>query len=278
MERNYFEIEEINDYYIQIKIFRSCTRDEIYNAFHLSKSIRYSINEQLPYKLNQYESYVILYNDREIHKNSLRSLEIIYEDEILIAVNKPPFLLVHDDGNNHDSLQDQVNHYLGHSTQALHRLDYQTSGIVLFSKHKFFQPLLDKMISSHLQTKEYYCLVEGYQPSTEVHLPIARNRHTNGMICHKNGKEAHTYINHIKTINDQSLLDVKITTGRKHQIRVHCATLGHPIINDPLYGHIIDQRGMLLQHFHFAFKHPLTNEDINLSLPMDKRFEDNDTK
>lgn len=205
---------------------------------------------------------------------------IVYEDEICLIANKPSYLLVHNDGNNRDNLQEQVNIHLyqngwPYQSQAIHRIDYQTSGLVLFSKFPFFQGLFDEIISTHAIEKKYYALLQGnvaFKTKT-IQLPIGKDRHINNkMRIHTKGKEATTHLKKIKNFSTSCLVEANIETGRKHQIRVHCQAIGHPIINDPIYGTIQDQRGLMLQNHYLKFKHPITEEYICVDIPVDPRF------
>lgn len=275
MKNSWFKIEYLDAYQMRLVILEDCTKQEIYQHFHISKS------KQKHYPLNTFYKK----NDRCLiefpmdiisHKVD-KTIDIVYIDDILCVVNKPPFLLVHEDGISNDDLQGRLNNYLyengyPHSAQAVHRIDYETSGIVLFCINPFFQAMMDSIFQSHELIKEYECIIDRPFPYNELTIskPISRNRHdAKKMIVHPKGKEA---ISHIKRISDKHLR-VRIETGRKHQIRVHLSNLGYPIVNDPLYGHIQDSRGLLLQNRHLVFLHPLTKERIDIKLDLDKRFD-----
>ena len=200
----------------------------------------------------------------------------------MIAVYKPPFLLVHDDGNTKDTLQTRVNYYLEqegwpYASQAIHRIDYECSGIVLFSKFPFFQGMWDSLIESHDCIKEYYTMVEGILPFQKktIRKPISRNRHNaKAMIVHPKGKESITHVQVLKKYKNSTLCKVRIETGRKHQIRVHMSSISHPIINDPIYGHMYNKDGLYLQNFHMEFVHPILKEKVNIEIQKDKRIKE----
>lgn len=274
MKNEYFEIEYLDAYQMRLKILKDCTKQNIYQSFHISKSKQALYPLRSTYRKN--ERCIIEFPIQEIIHKIKKSIDIVYIDEILCIVNKPPFLLVHDDGVRNDDLQGRLNQYLfengfPHSSQAVHRIDVETSGLVLFCINPFFQAMLDSMFQNHHVIKEYECIVDKSFPYNHlmVNQPISRNRHdAKKMIVHPKGKEA---ISHIQKISDRHL-KVKIETGRKHQIRVHLASLGFPIMNDPLYGKVSNDKGLMLQNRHLVFTHPLTDEAIDVQLDLDQRF------
>lgn len=274
------KIHYIDAYQLMFECLEQTSKEEMIEFFHLSKKAqkKYHFPSQNIY--HKKERITITFPIEYFEINKMKEIEVIYEDEMLLVVNKPPFLLVHSDGQKDDSLQDRVNYYLDqnqwpHKAQALHRLDYETSGLVLFSKNPFFQPCFDAMIASHQLKKQYLCIVEGQFPyrKKRIEKNIARNRHNaKAMIVHPNGKKAQTDIICIAQSNNCSLLKVWIKTGRKHQIRVHCSSIDYPLINDSIYGHVKDHRGLLLQAQCIEFIHPINQETIHLQLAMDSRF------
>lgn len=277
---NEFLFLYLDAYQMQILPQQDGSNQDFIQAFHLSKrkATQYPIPTQ--YKAHQLITIFFPLDNQPIISTSSNPLSIVYEDDILLVVNKPPFLLVHEDGNGSPSLQDQVNAYLyqcgwPHKAQACHRIDFETSGLVLFCKNPFFQGMLDHLFRSHEMQKKYRCLVKGKFPANikEANYSIGRNRHKNAMIIHPHGKPAHTQFQRIQATPFISFLHVKLLTGRKHQIRVHCAHLSHPIINDPLYGQKEDDQGLMLQNYQMEFVHPLTKKNLVLTLPIESRFE-----
>ena len=207
-------------------------------------------------------------------------INILYEDNYCIVVNKPPYQLIHGDGNETDTLQARVNYYLQQKdwpyyAQAVHRIDYETSGIVLFCKMPLLQNYYDQQFRNHTTIKQYLLVVEGKFPhkQKDIRLPLGKDRHqANKMVVCRNGKDSFTHIERIKVMQNETLLKATIHTGRKHQIRVHLSHMGYPIKNDSLYGHKKNQQALCLQSYHLAFKQPFQKEPVDLTLPLDPRF------
>lgn len=205
---------------------------------------------------------------------------IVYEDDWCLVANKKPFLLVHGDGQSEDTLTARVNAYLQQNNarfpaQPVNRIDLEASGLVLFSKHPLVKAGLDRQFEDGTAHKEYLAVVDGRVDNREIDInnPIARNRHeAEKMMVYKKGKPAHTHVSRLKLFDDKSLIRAVISTGRKHQIRVHLSNIGYPIMNDPLYGIVRNNRGLMLQAYRLSFLQPFTQEKIDVELDMDTRF------
>ena len=132
----------------------TATSQEIFETFCISK------NHKKHLKIDENNKTIYFnYPEKEVEIN-YEPVNILYEDAFLIAAFKPPFLLVHDDGNSQDTLQARINGYLQlngnkYPAQAIHRIDYETSGLVLFCKHPFFQAYCDKNMEEHHIKKEF---------------------------------------------------------------------------------------------------------------------------
>ncbi|MCF0260667.1 MAG: RluA family pseudouridine synthase [Erysipelotrichaceae bacterium] len=208
------------------------------------------------------------------------AVPVVYEDDWCLVANKKPFLLVHGDGNTEDTLTARVNAYLAQegwpfAAQPVNRIDYEASGLVLFCKHPLVQSYFDRQMEDGTAKKEYLAVVEGRVNNREIDInnPIARNRHeADKMMVYSKGKPAHTHISRLKLFNDKSLVKAVISTGRRHQIRVHLSNLGYPILNDPLYGIVRNNKGLMLQAYRLEFRQPFTHETITAELDMDTRF------
>ncbi len=238
-------IKEINENYL----LYYQTSEELFDNLFISKTQKKYLT------INENKKMISFHYPTKKIETSFVPVEIIYEDETLLVVNKPPFLLVHTDGQAEDTLQARVNGYLqlkGYTlwAQAIHRIDYETSGLVLFCKHPFFQAYFDHIMQTHEIQKEYIAIVDkntNYK-NKKITSYISRDRHNaKRMIINPKGKQCISIFNTLLNFDTYSLLKIEIKTGRKHQIRVQCQSLNHPIINDPLYGKVINNDGLYLQ-------------------------------
>lgn len=208
---------------------------------------------------------------------------IIYEDEVLLACDKPAGVLVHGDGTGRRTLTDLVADHLASEgraatrPQAVQRLDVETTGLVLFSLDRSTQPALDAQVAGHGMEKAYLAVVAGRFPWRErdVRAPIGRDRHDARRMraCRPGqGKPAQTRVRLIASRGGSSLLLVELGSGRRHQIRVHLASLGFPIVGDALYGGARSTRGLLLHAWRETLDHPVTGERLRLETPWPERL------
>ena len=208
------------------------------------------------------------------------NLNILYEDDGMLILNKPPFLPVHPSMNHYeDSLSNGVKYYfksigLKRKIRPVNRLDKNTSGIVIFAKNEYVQECLIKQMKLGSFVKEYIALVEGVINTEQViDAPIARKEKSIIERCVDiNGDNAITIIKPLKTFNNYSLIKCILKTGRTHQIRVHTEYIGHPILGDDLYGNksnLINRQA--LHSYKIIFIHPITNKKIEIetNLPDD---------
>ena len=207
------------------------------------------------------------------------NLDILYEDDYLLAINKPFGTVVHPSSNHlSKTLANGVKHYLNNNKKirAINRLDRDTSGIVLFAKNEYIQEL---MITNTKIEKEYLALTIGKLPKDKDTLtfPIARKE---GSIMEREvnieGQSAITHYGVIRYIEDKniSLVHLKLETGRTHQIRVHLAYIGNSILGDSLYGcetNLINRQA--LHAYKTSFKHPITKEKIKIEAPLPNDIE-----
>lgn len=275
-----FTIVSIHRNTIQFKVQTTCTLEDLFQTFCISKARKkYFLCRETIFEPNKiYTIYTQIKQDEMPCID--QSIDIVYEDNLLLIVNKPTDLLVHTDGNTIDTLTARVHYYalieqLPFYPMPLHRIDKETSGLVLYSKQPFFHAFFDQQIAEHHIKKTYLAIVKGNFPfkTKQITKPIARNRHNaKKMMCIQSGKPAHTKITRVSAKRNTSLLKVKITTGRKHQIRVHLQSLGYPIYNDPLYGTIYDNRKLLLESYQVTFFDPIQKKSIEVTAPIDLRF------
>ena len=228
------------------------------------------------------------------------NLEVLYQDDYLLAVNKPAGIIVHADGTHEPSLTELVCEKLRalesssqidlSQVQALNRLDRETTGIVLFSLKKETQAQFDQLIASKELSKEYLAAVKGALEPTKLLIDkaIGKDRHdAQKMRISATGKPSQTEVRLIKVTSSvqgqtQSLLLVNLLTGRKHQIRVHLSSLGFPLVGDTLYGGVSSlQRGakkkrkaqpLMLHAYRVEFIHPVTSAKIVIKTDIPERF------
>ena len=189
-------------------------------------------------------------------------IEILYEDQDMMILNKPKSLLVHTDGNTIDTLTNRVAYHkkdYPYQILPVHRLDYETSGLLIFAKHPLAHAFLSHQFEERQVEKKYIALVEGVVSKDKdvIDLPIARDRHSEKQRVSKDGKRATSIYRVIKRFNSETLCEVMIIGGRKHQIRVHMASIGHPVVGDKLYGHLRKNHSMMCLEFTACkFIHP----------------------
>ena len=209
-------------------------------------------------------------------------LRIIYEDEVLLACDKPAGILVHADGTGARTLTDIVAEHLAAEgrtahPQAVQRLDVETTGLVLFSLDKATQGALDAQVAGHGMRKRYLAVVAGRFPwaNRVVNAPIGRDRHDarRMRVCRPGqGKSAETRVTRLSEKGGRSLLLVELVTGRRHQIRVHLASLGFPLVGDALYGGARSASGLLLHAWSEDVIHPVSGERLHLETAWPERL------
>jgi 23S rRNA pseudouridine1911/1915/1917 synthase len=216
-----------------------------------------------------------------------QSLDILFEDEHILLINKPAGLVVHPaPGHEQGTLVDALlaRHLSLPSTPdasdfqrpgIVHRLDKDTSGLLIIAKTSHALLHLAQQFQTHTIIKRYLALVEGHLPVTEgaIEAPIGRHpQHRQRMtITAQRGRQAHTLFWVEHEYSRFTLLRVQIITGRTHQIRVHFAAIGHSVAGDILYGHPQQQQQsprLFLHATELRFIHPLTNEELTFSAPL----------
>lgn len=202
---------------------------------------------------------------------------LAYEDDFLLIIDKPAGMLVHPTVSERGTtLYDYVKAYYEASGIAagihpVSRLDRNTSGLVIFAK----EPVVQHWLSQQQVAKEYLALACGRFESREgiIEAPIARKEGSIIERCvdYTRGKYAKTAYEVLASYGNHTLLRVRLFTGRTHQIRVHLASIGHPLVNDNLYGTPGPQARHALHAYRLAFKHPVSDVflEITRSLPND---------
>lgn len=211
------------------------------------------------------------------------NLEILYEDEGILIINKPPFVPVHPSMDHFkDSLSNGIKYYfnsigLKRKIRPVNRLDKNTSGIVIFAKNEYIQECLIKQMKLGTFKKEYLALVKGTLNKNKqtINEPIARKQDSIIERCiSQDGDKAITEVELIKTFDGYSLIKCNLKTGRTHQIRVHMSHIGHPILGDDLYGKkstLINRQA--LHAYRITFIHPINKNKIEIVAKIPKDIE-----
>lgn len=240
------------------------------------------------YLVNIGDKIIINYQEEDPLENlkpSNKKVDIVYEDDDLLVINKESGMVVHPaPGNYEDTL---VNALIGKYNLSnngfrpgiVHRLDKDTSGLMLVAKNDYIHEKLSKMISEKVVERYYLALVEGtfnHETGT-IDAPIGRDpKYREKMtVTSMNSKNAITHFKVLETFNNYTLIECKLETGRTHQIRVHMKYINHPVVNDPLYGKCFDKEfGQLLHSYKIKFPHPRTNKILEFEIkPSDKFME-----
>jgi 23S rRNA pseudouridine1911/1915/1917 synthase len=213
-------------------------------------------------------------------------LDIVYEDKDLLVVNKAAGMVVHPAPGHHDDtlVNALVARYPGIMSGdsglrpgVIHRLDKDTSGLIIIARNAVTQSALAGQMKRHEIVKRYLALVDGIVALDKgsIDAPIGRNpRHRQQMaITVVRSREARTHFRVLEHFNRHTLLLLELATGRTHQIRVHLKAIGHPIVGDPVYGSGSVNRGFALKRqflhaYQIKFAHPTTGKVVNLEAPL----------
>ena len=225
----------------------------------------------------------------EIKKEDI-PLDIVYEDEDLIIVNKPQGLVVHPSVGHYDGTL--VNAIMYHTDDLsgingvmrpgiIHRIDKDTSGLICIAKNDNAHKFLSAQLKDHTMHREYLALVSGVikENHGEINLPIGRDKNNRQKMCvtRENSKEAITYFDVLKRFEEYTFVACKLKTGRTHQIRVHLAYIGHPVEGDTVYGkrkQKLYQNGQLLHAYKLTLIHPKTKKEMTFEAPLPDYFKE----
>lgn len=277
-----------------IRIDKYLKENTKYSREYITKLIKE--NNVLVNNKNVKPSYQVRIDDliiiKEIKENSKvipvkMNLEIVYEDDYLMVINKQSGLVVHPGYGNKDNTL--VNGLLYYTTKLsdiageerrgiVHRLDKNTSGLMIVCKDNKTHELLQKDFQAKKIYREYYALLVGQfkNDSAFIDAPIGRSKkHFQQMEVKEGGREAQTNLKVIKRYKDYTLVSLVLNTGRTHQIRAHMKYIGYPIYNDPVYTNSkTTSFGQFLHSKIIKFNHPITNKKIELEIPLPKYFQD----
>lgn len=234
---------------------------------------------------------LIIINDYEENSDIVPEnihLDIIYEDDYLLVINKPSGMVVHPAPGNYTGTL--VNALMYHCNSLstvngtirpgiVHRIDADTSGLLLVAKNDMVHNDLAEQISKKSVVRKYVCLVHGVieEESATIDAPIGRDAHDRKKMCvtGDNSKEAVTHIRVLERYRKATLIECVLETGRTHQIRVHMNYINHPVVNDPVYGYNkLDDKdfGQMLHAKEIGFVHPVTKEFMDFKVDPPKKF------
>ena len=288
---NYFQI----DTYFHAKITKTMHKKtivEVLQTYGVATSkIKYLMDHQCcyvngeqldanqPLKINDYISIDIGYFETLQYPPDPYPLDILYEDDYMLIINKPSGYIVYPETHfGHSTIANFVANYylkegLNLSIRHCHRLDKDTTGCLIFAKDMITHSAMGKYFENHQIEKTYWAYVEGrIEEKGTIHFPIGKDRHINGkMVVFSKGKKSTTWYKPLSIQKDRTLIEVKIDTGRTHQIRVHLSTIGHPLVGDRLYGAKTNQK-ILLHCKTMSFLHPITFQKLYIDAPIPDDF------
>ncbi|MHA7963748.1 RluA family pseudouridine synthase [Paenibacillus sp. CAU 1782] len=242
------------------------------------------------YKLNhedQVQVDVPAAEDPEIEAENI-PLDIVYEDSDVIVINKPRGMVVHPaPGHTSGTV---VNALMYHCQDLsgingvlrpgiVHRIDKDTTGLLMAAKNDLAHVSLAEQLKEHSVSRTYIALVHGNMPHDQgtVDAPIGRDSQDRKLfaVTDRNSKEAVTHFTVMERLGDYTLLELKLETGRTHQIRVHMKYIGYPMAGDPVYGRskTVDLNGQALHAAELGFTHPRSGERLHFEAPLPDDFQ-----
>ena len=242
------------------------------------------------YKVKEGDLITYEYEEKESNLNLKPyefKLDIIYQDDDLLVINKPKGLVVHPgSGHENDTLVNaliynkiELSTVNGlHRVGIVHRIDKDTSGLLLICKNDYVHNEIAKQLKTHSMHREYIALVDGVilEDNGKIIGKIGRDKENRlkMAIDPKNGKEAITHFKVLKRYQKYTLIDCTLETGRTHQIRVHMSYIHHPIVGDTLYkgSNQLYDNGQLLHAYRLTFFHPILKKEMSFTCPLPSYF------
>lgn len=252
-------------------------------------TLKSSILRKPHHKVREGDELNISIEEKKAHTLEAEDLplDIVYEDEDLAVINKQAGMVVHPAPGNysHTLVNALLYHFKNLSDISpqrpgiVHRLDKDTSGLLVVAKNNPAHLALAKQFATHTIQRKYVALVKGKMEFDEniIELPIARHPHKRknmSVAFSEKAKYAKTYYRTLKRLKDAALLELRPFTGRTHQLRVHLAFLGHPVLGDTKYGKNNEFGRLALHAESIGFTHPRTNKFVEFSCDMPKEFKD----
>ena len=214
------------------------------------------------------------YQYQKVQLGQAQNVTVLYEDEHMIVVDKKVGIKTHpNQPNENGTLQNDVAAYLaqqgeGAFPHVVHRLDKETSGVVLFAKNPFVLPILGRLLEQKEIFRKYQAIVEGrLDKDLTIRKKIGRHRHDRRKrtIDERNGQEAITHVKVYQANKNQSQIYCILETGRTHQIRVHLASIQHPIVGEPLYNEHSRAKRLMLHAYQMHLTHPFTKKKLKIT-------------
>lgn len=237
------------------------------------------------FMLKENDTVIVNHVDEDGVKPEKMDLDIVYEDDDVIVVNKANGVVVHPGAGNHSGTL--VNGLLYHTKLSdingevrpgiVHRIDAYTTGLLMIAKNNRAHEILAEELAEKKTYRKYVALVWGVieSDSGEIDAPIGRSKNDRKkMAISADGKEAITHFKVLKRYEKATLIELRLETGRTHQIRVHMNYIGHPVVNDPVYGNkkLFDDTGQCLHAKELGFVHPTTGEYMQFDSELPECF------
>lgn len=299
MEKNTYIIDELNKDLIGLRIDKAVSskdkdlsRAAVQRMIEEGNILVNSKNTKMAYKISLGDEITIIKEEpKEIEiKEEDIPLDIIYEDDDILVVNKQKGLVVHPGNGNPDGTlvnaimnkcKDSLSGIGGEIRPGIvHRIDKDTSGLLIIAKNDKAHINMSEQIKNHEVKKTYIALVRGKTKENQatIDMPIARsNKDRTKMAVSKNGKNAITHFEVIERFLGYTLLKINIETGRTHQIRVHLSQIGYPIVGDFVYSNgknPFGVQGQMLHSSELEFRHPITGKEMKLQAQLPEYFEE----